>query len=147
MMGWEGVIIAPPTVLHSQSYSRTMRTLTVLSLLFWTVPALAQFDGTGAKTVPSTVRAVLDNPQDDQTVTLRGRLLEQVGNEKYAFVDDTGQIRVEIDNDVFPKQRITSEMTVEIYGEVEKDFLQSPEVDVERLTVVRSDTARQNPGQ
>jgi len=124
-----------------------MRTLTVLSLLFWTVPALAQFDGPGAKTVPSTVRAVLDNPQDDQTVTLRGRLLEQVGNEKYAFVDDTGQIRVEIDNDVFPKQRITPEMTVEIYGEVEKDFLQSPEVDVERLTVVRSDTARQNPGQ
>jgi uncharacterized protein YdeI (BOF family) len=28
-------------------------------------------------------------------------------------------------------------MVVEIYGEVEKDFMQDPEIDVERLTVIR----------
>jgi len=126
-----------------------MRALTLASLflLLTAAPTLAQFDGPGAQQVPNTVQAVLDNPQDDQTVTLRGTLLEKVGHEKYAFSDETGQIRVEIDNEVFPEQRITPEMTVELFGEVEKDFLQSPEIDVERLTVVPSASDQPDRGQ
>lgn len=122
-----------------------MRSLTVVSLflLLWSAPALAQFDGPGAQQMPNTVQAVLENPQDDQSVTLRGNVLEKVGNEKYAFSDDTGQIRVEIENEVFPEQRITPEMTVEIYGEVEDDFLQNPEIDVEQLTVVSDESGQQ----
>ena len=118
--------------------THTMRSLllSALALLLGTAPALAQFDGPGADPMPNTVQALLDNPTDDQSVTLQGRILEKVGHEKYAFSDDTGQIRVEIDNEVFPEQRITPEMTVELVGEVEKDFLRSPEVDVERLTVI-----------
>ena len=113
-----------------------MRTLSLfLFLALLATPAWAQFDGPGAQPAASTVQAVLDDPQDDQVVTLRGRILEQVGDEKYAFTDDTGQIRIEID-DVFPRQRITPDMQVEIYGEVEDDFMQDPEIDVERLTVV-----------
>lgn len=114
-----------------------MRYLLMLFLLsFLAAPASAQFVGPGAQDSPATVQSVLDDPQDDQTVTLRGRILEQVGDEKYAFTDETGQIRVEIDDEVFPRRQITPETEVEIYGEVEDDFLQDPEIDVERLTVV-----------
>lgn len=117
--------------------SMSLRTFLLLPLVLGIVTsATAQFVGPGAPDAPTTVQSILDSPQDDQTVTLQGTVLEKVGNEKYAFSDDTGQIRIEIDDDVFPPQRITPDMTVEIYGEVEKDFLRSPEVDVERLTVV-----------
>jgi uncharacterized protein (TIGR00156 family) len=117
-----------------------LRTLLLLALsLGLASSATAQFVGPGTSDALTTVQLILDNPQDDQTVILRGVLLEKVGHEKYAFSDETGQIRVEIDNEVFPQQRITPDMTVEIYGEVEKDFLRNPDIDVERLTVV--DTA------
>lgn len=136
---YTGTITIPSTPAHT-TMTHAMRSLLLssLALLLWTAPALAQFDGPGADTMPNTVQALLDNPTDDQSVTLQGRILEQVGHEKYAFSDDTGQIRVEIDNEVFPKQRITPEMTVELFGEVEKDFLRSPEVDVERLTIINT---------
>lgn len=125
-----------------QSFS--LRSLLVFPLfLLFASPAAAQFSGPGAQESPTTVQAVLDDPQDDQVVTLRGRILEKVGDEKYAFTDDSAQIRVEIDREVFPPQQITPEMQVEIYGEVEDDFLQDPEIDVERLTVVK-DEVREN---
>lgn len=117
--------------------------LVSLFLLMETAPAAAQFDGPGAQGLPTTVQAVRvttvqavrEASKDDQIVTLRGHILEKVGDEKYAFSDETGQIRIEIDDEVF-QQRITPEMEIEIYGEVEDDFLQSPEIDVERLTIV-----------
>lgn len=118
-------------------HSTFLRTFLLLALsLGIATSATAQFVGPGASNAPATVQSILDSSQDDQTVTLQGTVLEKVGNEKYTFSDDTGQIRIEIDDDVFPPQRISPDMTVEIYGEVEKDFLRSPEVDVERLTIV-----------
>ena len=126
----------------------SIRHLLILPLfLFFAAPASAQFSGPGTQETPTTVQTVLDNPQDDQPVTLRGRILEQVGDEKYAFTDDTGQIRIEIDDEVFSGQQITPDMEVEIYGEVEDDFMQDPEIDVERLTVGNAGSGQQgNPG-
>ncbi len=109
-------------------------------MLCFAAPASAQFVGPGAQERVTDVQAILDNPTDDQPVTLRGRILERVGDEKYLFTDGTAQIRIEIDDEVFPPQRITPEMEVEIYGEVEDDFMQDPEVDVERVTVPGADS-------
>ncbi|PEN08741.1 hypothetical protein CRI93_03005 [Longimonas halophila] len=101
-----------------------------------TQPAQAQFEGPGAQSQLTTVEVVADQANDDQTVQLEGTIIEQVGDEKYIFTDGTGEIRVEIDDDLFRNQRITPDMTVAIYGEVEKDFMRSPEIDVEELSVV-----------
>lgn len=98
--------------------------------------AHAQFDGPGAQSQLTTVEAVANQANDDQTVQLQGSIIEQVGDEKYIFADDTGEIRVEIDDELFRNQRITPDMTVAIYGEVEKDFMRSPEIDVEELSIV-----------
>ena len=76
---------------------------------------------------------------DDQTVQLQGSIIEQVGDETYIFADDTGEIRVEIDDDLFRNQPITPDMTVAISGEVEKDFMRSPEIDVEELSIVEEE--------
>ena len=85
---------------------------------------------------PKTVAAILKTPVDDQAVVLRGQLLRKVGNEKYTFSDGTAEIRVEIDDKVFMNRKIDAKTQVEIRGEVEKDFMESPEIDVSVLTVV-----------
>ena len=99
--------------------------------------AQAQYVGpTAGPTAPGNVAAILKNPVDDQAVELRGHLLRKVGKEKYTFSDGTAEIRVDIDDKVFMNRKIDAKTQVEIRGEVEKDFMESPEIDVDMLTVV-----------
>ena len=99
--------------------------------------AQAQYVGpTAGPTAPGNVAAILKNPVDDQAVVLRGHLLRKVGKEKYTFSDSTAEIRVDIDDKVFMNRKIDAKTQVEIRGEVEKDFMESPEIDVDVLTVV-----------
>ena len=60
----------------------------------------------------------------------------QVSPEKYIFSDGEDEIRVEIDRQLFPTNPVTDKVTVQIAGEVEKDFLETPEIDVKTLLVV-----------
>lgn len=93
----------------------------------------AQYTGPSTHHTPATVAEILKKPVDDQDVVLRGHLLRKVGNDKYIFSDGTGEIRVEIDAKDFPPEQIDDKTQVEIHGEVEKDFLVSPEIDVDVL--------------
>jgi len=99
-------------------------------------PAFAQFTGPGARPVVTVLQAVLDKPVDDQRVILRGKIVRQVAGDKYIFSDGKSEIRVEIDSRLFPAKPVTATTLVEIAGEVEKDFLESPEIDVDALHVV-----------
>jgi len=117
------------------------RSIALATLLVAAPYASAQYFGPGAQGSANNVKAVLDNPVDDQYVVLRGNITSQVGSEKYMFSDGSGQIRVEIDDDVFPRQRIGPETNVELYGEVEKDFMQSVEIDVDRMLIVDGQAA------
>lgn len=105
------------------------------------MPAMAQYTGptTSSRAGPvsyASVAEILKNPVDDVPVSLQGKLLRQVGKEKYIFSDGTGEIRVEIDARLFAGVKVDENTTVRIRGEVEKDFLQSPEIDVDLLSVV-----------
>ena len=100
--------------------------------------AHAKYTGPGADNpAPSNIAEVLENGQDDQNVILRGHLIEQVGKEKYIFADDSGKIRVDIDNDDFQNITIDEKTVIEIHGEIEKDFMESPEIDVDTITIVK----------
>lgn len=99
--------------------------------------AHAQYVGPGQGTNLTTVAEVLKNPVDDQEVLLRGKITRKLKKEHYEFKDDTGAIRVEIDDKYFYNLKVTDKTVVEIYGEVEKDFMQSPEIDVKRLTIIQ----------
>jgi uncharacterized protein (TIGR00156 family) len=94
--------------------------------------ASAQYVGpSGMRT--TTVADVLKNARDDQQVMLQGVLQKKVGHEKYEFSDGTGTIRVEIDSKVFPREAIDEKTRIEILGEVEKDFMTSPEIDADAV--------------
>ena len=107
-----------------------------LSLLFFSNILFAQCFGPSANAVNTTIKK-LNKIKDDQKIILKGHILTKVGHEKYIFTDGTGEIRVEIDNEIFPQVPITEESKLEIYGEIEKDFLQSPEIDVNYLKVIK----------
>ncbi|WP_319379546.1 NirD/YgiW/YdeI family stress tolerance protein [Thiomicrorhabdus sp.] len=87
----------------------------------------------GPSDTPSyqTVKQINANPVDDAPVTLQGFIIKQLRNDKYLFSDGTGEIRVDIDHQYFPPQPISDKTKVRLRGEIEKDYLQSPEIDVE----------------
>lgn len=99
--------------------------------------AQAQFTGPGALPMATALAEVLAHPVDDQRVQLRGHLVRQLSRDKYLFSDGRQQIRVEIDPEAMPSQPVGQEVTLVIEGEVEKDFLESPEIDVDRVSIVR----------
>ena len=76
---------------------------------------------TGPGLVAVTV-AEAKNFRDDTPVVLQGKIERFLGDEKYLFTDSTGTITVEIDNRLWAGLSINQNDTVEISGEVDKDF-------------------------
>lgn len=96
----------------------------------------AQYVGPGTSRPPGTLTDLLKAPIDGQGVQLRGRLLQQLNRDKYLFSDGRSQIRVQIASEIFPKQAIDDKTEIDIFGTVEKDFMETPEIDVKRAEVV-----------
>ncbi len=106
--------------------------------------AHAQYQGPGSRAAKSaqqgpvgTVADVLKRGRDDQRVTLTGNVVRKVGWEKYQFRDASGEIRIEIDDDVMPTEPFDDKTKVEITGEVERDFLRSVEIDVKAIRILK----------
>ena len=74
--------------------------------------------------------------RDDSVVHLRGTIVQHLGKDRYVFRDQTGDITVDIDNDIWAGQQVGPQDIVEIFGEVDKDW-NSVEVDVDRLVKVQ----------
>ena len=93
--------------------------LSVLSIL----TLLSQTGGfTGPRLEVITVEQA-KSLKDDTPVVMHGKIIESLGNEYYTFADETGSIRVEIDNDVWKGLFVSENDLVEIHGEIEKDWL------------------------
>ncbi|MAS87274.1 MAG: hypothetical protein CMH30_04770 [Micavibrio sp.] len=109
----------------------------VFSTLVLVSAANAQYTGPQGEAVITTVGAILEKPQDDQAVTLRGYLVQKLDqDDKYIFSDTTGKISVEIDEDDFKGQAVNEKTHVQLSGEVDKDLIGDPEVDVEHVTII-----------
>lgn len=92
------------------------------SLLAVAVAAHAQsggFRGPDSRTTV-TAAAAADLP-DDSGVRLVGFIVEAIGNARYRFRDDTGEVVVEIGRDAWKGLEVTPETRVEIVGEVDRD--------------------------
>lgn len=98
--------------------------------------AQAQYVGPMGSSQASSVKAILADPKDDQTVTLRGTLVRKTGDEEYIFSDGTGEIMVEIDDDDFPQVRVDENTRVEIHGEVDTRLRRAPEIEVDAIRVL-----------
>ena len=109
--------------------------MSALCATFAAAGANAQFVGGTDKSI--TVKSLLDNGRDDQLVVLEGYIVDQIKHEDYTFRDATGQIEVEIDDEVFAGQRIDPKTKVRIEGEYEKEVVGPNTIDVHRLTIIR----------
>jgi uncharacterized protein (TIGR00156 family) len=87
------------------------------------------YRGPGASAV--TIQAAR-GMRDDTPVTLRGKLTQFLGNEKYLLVDDTGSIIVEIENRLWRGLSVDENDTVEITGEIDGNFTRI-EVEVDSI--------------
>lgn len=98
---------------------------------------VAQYIGPSSTPSYKSVGDVLKNPVDNMEVVLEGTLSKKIGKKKYLFSDGVAEIRVEIDSRHLPASTLISDKTrVRLHGEAEKDFLESPEIDVKQVTVI-----------
>ena len=99
-----------------------------------TTPASSTTQG-GGFTGPSGAVTTVTNVKslrDDTWVTLRGKITERVSDDLYKFQDATGVINVDIDHKRWNGVTVGPQDTVEIQGEVDKDW-NSVEIDVKQI--------------
>lgn len=70
--------------------------------------------------------------RDDTQVTLRGKIVERISDDLYKFGDASGVINVDIDHKRWNGVTVGPQDTVEIQGEVDKDW-NSVEIDVKQI--------------
>jgi uncharacterized protein (TIGR00156 family) len=69
---------------------------------------------------------------------LRGEITGKIDDEEYMFTDGTGNIRLDIDDDLLWGQVLTQGTRVEIEGKVDKHlFGDAVDIDVERVLVLK----------
>ena len=78
-------------------------------------------DGTTSAPSITTVAQAL-KMKDDTNAVLRGNIVKKIKHEKYLFKDATGEIVVEIDDDDWGGVTVGPNDTVELIGEIDKDF-------------------------
>ncbi len=105
-------------------------------LVLFSINAAAQYTGPGAQAPIQSVAAAL-SAKDDSPVDISGHIVKQLSTDKYIFSDGRDQIQVEIDSDIFLGTTINEKTQVRIRGEVEKDFMESPEIDVKVMDVLQ----------
>lgn len=98
--------------------------------------AVAQYVGT-TEAQYTNLAQLLETGKDDDYVQLEGQLIKKVGSEKYIFTDGNQEVRVEIDSENFPSEPFDENATIQIQGEFEKEFMESPEIDVDVVTIVK----------
>lgn len=96
------------------------------------VSSTAQAGGfTGPSGAVTTV-ANAKSLRDDTWVTLRGKITERISEDLYKFQDASGVINVDIDHKRWNGVTVGPQDTVEIQGEVDKDW-NSVEIDVKQI--------------
>lgn len=93
------------------------------------------FEGPGATTNASITVAEALKLNDDAKVTLVGKIVNSLGDEKYTFQDTTGEIVIEIDDEDWNGIKVTPENTIEINGEIDRDVNEPVKIDVDTFRV------------
>lgn len=96
------------------------------------------FVGPGSTAGISTV-AQAKSARDDSPCVLTGNIVQRMpgDNEHYLFRDSTGEILVEIDDELFMGRTVTPETQIRIYGEVDNEVFERTKVDVKNLEVLK----------
>ena len=101
----------------------------------FTGPSTTTTTQAGGFTGPSGAVTTVANAKslrDDTWVTLRGKIVERISDDLYKFQDSSGTVNVDIDHKRWNGVTVTPQDTVEIQGEVDKDW-NSVEIDVKQI--------------
>ena len=115
-----------------------LRLFSAVFALLAALPACAQGgfvddSGRSAASGALTVEEAKER-RDDSPVQLQGQIVRALGDEKYVFRDASGEIVVEIDDDVWRGITVGPGDEVEIRGEIDKDFPGFPvEIEVDAV--------------
>lgn len=110
--------------------------LVALTLTNISYAQMGGFQGpSGANTTPITVKQAL-SLRDDTKVVLRGHIVNTLGHEKYTFSDGTAEVIIDIDDEDWAGRTVTPEMTIEIFGEVDKEMFRPTEIDVDSFNIL-----------
>lgn len=99
----------------------------------------AQYTGPGSEIKLYTVNEVIDQAskldKSDYQIKIEGFVIEQINKDTFWFKDKTGKIRIEIDKKQLPTTPFNEKTELIIMGEVDYDFLEGVEIEVENLIV------------
>lgn len=104
----------------------------------FTGPSTTTTTQAGGFTGPSGAVTTVANAKslrDDTWVTLRGKIVERISDDLYKFQDASGVINVDIDHKRWNGVTVGPQDTVEIQGEVDKDW-NSVEIDVKQIRII-----------
>jgi len=96
-----------------------MRIAAMLLLALFAAGASAQFTGPSAAGGPSTVQQV-SQARIGSYVTVTGNIVAHQRQNFFTFRDDTGEIRVEIENAVWQNRKVAPETRVRLLAEVDR---------------------------
>lgn len=116
----------------------TLGAAMVLCVGWVTLDSPAQYVGPKEGRVV-TVEEVKAMP-DDAVATVEGYIVQQLRGEDYLFRDDTGELRVDIDDDLWLGREVGAETLVRLTGEVDVEYRAGErfgvELEVHHLKVV-----------
>lgn len=80
----------------------------------------------------------LKTMKDDSYAIIEGFIVKQISDEKFLFKDETGEIVLDIDNDLmYQLKNVGKNTLVEIYGELDKNIFGRDEFEVKRITIIK----------
>lgn len=94
--------------------------------------------------VPYKVKEIKNNAikldRADTDVKLTGNIIDQIDSRHYWFEDDTGRIIIDIRGLIMPSNDLDAETLYIIIGEVDYDYLDGLEIEVEQIKVFAEGT-------
>ena len=105
----------------------------LLSLMSVSSCSIAAYTGPQAQNQVSV--AELKDLADDSWVSLEGKLIKHLGGENYLFRDASGEVEVEVDQEVWRGAEVGPDDLIRIRGEVDLSWNKT-EVEVSRLEKV-----------
>lgn len=99
-----------------------------------TLPAVAAYNGPGVAS-HATTAVEAAKAKDDTPVELTGYLVKSLGDEKYLFRDQSGEVEVEIDNALWREIEVTSDTKVTLIGEVDDEW-KGIEIEIDSMRLV-----------
>lgn len=105
----------------------------LLALVSLSSGAMAAYTGPQEQNLASV--AQLKDAADDSWVTLEGKLVKHLGGETYLFRDTSGEVEVEVDEDVWRGVEVGPDDLIRVRGEVDHSW-NKIEVEIEKLEKV-----------